>query len=62
MNIPDNYELWEAHDREQEKALSDSIHCEYCGKPIQEDFFFEINGDVMCESCLVRNFRKENVF
>ena len=28
MNIPDNYDLWEAHDREKEQALEDLPVCE----------------------------------
>lgn len=57
----DNYDLWEAHDHEQEQALADSLHCEYCGKPIQDDYYWDINCVVLCEACLNDNFRKSVV-
>lgn len=56
MNIPDNYDMWEAHEAKLEKALSERIHCDYCGHAIQEDFYYEINGDMICDSCLERHF------
>ena len=54
----DNYDLWAANDRRQEQALAERICCEYCGKPIQDDYCFEINGDILCEKCLNDNFRR----
>lgn len=59
MNVPDNYDMWEAHEAEMEKALEDLYHCDYCGKPIQDEYYYEINGDIICEKCLERYFRKE---
>ena len=60
MNVPDNYDLWEAHDAEQEKALAERYVCDYCGHPIQEDHHYEINGDFLCEGCLNEHFRKDD--
>lgn len=62
MNVPDNYDKWLEHEAQQDKWLSERRVCEYCGQPIQDDFFYEINGDVLCEKCLNRNFRKEVAF
>ena len=31
--------------------------CAYCGEPIQDDYCYEINGEVICEDCLNDNFR-----
>lgn len=59
MNIPDNYDLWEAHEAEQEKWLGKMPKCDYCNDPIQDDFYYEINGEVICECCLDRFFRKD---
>lgn len=59
MNIPDNYDLWEAHERDQEKRLARLPKCDYCGEPVQDDFYYEINGDVICEHCLDQFFKKE---
>lgn len=56
--IPDNYDLWEAHEREQEKLLEELPECENCGKTIQDDFYYEINDSIICEDCLNDNYRK----
>lgn len=58
MNIPDNYDLWEAHEARQKKQLEALPHCDECGEPIQDDFYFEINDTIMCECCLIRDHRK----
>ena len=54
----DNYDLWERHDNEQEEALEEFPHCDYCGNVIQDEHYFDINGDIVCEECLKENFRK----
>ena len=59
MDIPDNYDQWKAHEREQERRLARIPKCDYCDEPIQEDFYYEINGYVICETCMDRFFRKE---
>ena len=46
------------HDRQQEEALNKRPVCCYCGEPIQDDFCYEINGDLICEDCLDMHFRK----
>ena len=50
---------FDRHDRQQAKRLQQLPECDYCHKPIQDEHYFEINGDVMCERCLVDNFRKD---
>ena len=39
-------------------ALIDSneVVCDYCDTPICNDFWYEINGDVLCKQCLYENF------
>lgn len=59
MNIPDNYDLWEAHDREREQALGKLPVCEICGKPIQDEHLYLINDEFVCPDCLDRDFRKD---
>ena len=58
MNIPDNYDLWEAHEAEQEKQLERLPVCEVCGKPIQDEHLYLINDEFVCQDCLDRDFRK----
>lgn len=57
--IPDNYDLWEAHDREQAKRLAELPVCDVCDDPIDDDFYYEINGENICEHCMDQFFRKE---
>lgn len=26
--------------------------CEKCGEPIHDDVYYEINGEILCESCV----------
>ena len=59
MNIPDNYDVWLRHEEETEWKLSMCPVCDYCEDPIQEDFYYEINGEVICEHCLDLLFKKE---
>lgn len=49
---------FEHHDREQAKRLEQLPKCGYCNEPIQDDYFFEINGEFVCEYCLDRFFKK----
>ena len=58
MNIPDNYDLWEAHDRQQAKQLEELPVCEICGEPIQDDHLYLINDEFVCPDCLDREFKK----
>lgn len=46
------------HDAEQEAKIEKLPKCDYCNETIQDDFCYEINGDIICEDCLVNNFRK----
>lgn len=59
MNIPDNYDQWEAHEREQAQRLAKLPVCDICDDPIQDDFYYEISGENICEHCLDQFFRKE---
>ena len=58
MNIPDNYDAFCRHDAEQERKLTRLPVCIECGEPIQDDFLFDINGDLFCENCMQDVFRK----
>lgn len=47
----DNYE------RAQARALAKLPRCSECDEPIQDDFCYEINGELICEECL-NEYRK----
>lgn len=50
--IPDNYDRWKQHDTEQEEALELLPECDMCGKRIQEEHCYQINDELICESCM----------
>lgn len=54
----DMVDFFEAHDRKQQKRVRRLPVCDYCNEPIQEDSFFEINDEFICEDCLEKFFRK----
>lgn len=62
MNVPDVYDLWEAHEREQEKQLERLPVCADCGEPVQDDHYYLINDEVICPNCLEAGYRKEIEF
>lgn len=56
-NIPDNYDLWESHDREQRRSLEQLPVCDICDERIQEDYYYHINDEYICPDCL-EHFKK----
>ena len=56
--IPDNYDLWEANDREQARRLKKFPTCEICGDAIQQERAFEKNGFWICDECIENNRRE----
>ena len=38
-----------------EQAVAELPKCDYCGSPI-DDHYYEINRDIVCESCLTEYF------
>ena len=57
-SVPDNYDMWAAHDAEQERELAKLPVCCECGEHIQSETCFEINDEIICEECLERNHKK----
>ena len=45
-------------DAEQEAKLDKLPRCSECDQPIQDEFCFEINGELICDSCMHDNHRK----
>jgi formylmethanofuran dehydrogenase subunit E len=52
MNIPDNFDIWEAHDIEQERRRMRRPECSECGEHIQDEKAYYINGEWICENCM----------
>lgn len=52
----DDHRAWEAELARLEELVP---VCCYCGRPVAEDYYYEINDEVCCAECLDRHFRKE---
>lgn len=49
---------FDRYDREQERQRERLPKCEDCGKRIDDDHYFEIDGEILCEDCVIRRYRK----
>ena len=49
---------FDRHDAAQQAELAKLPKCEYCGKTIQDDYYYEICDEVICEECLDNHFKK----
>ena len=47
----------EARDRDQQEGLDRLPVCACCGEPIQDDYYYEIGDEILCEECLNENYR-----
>ncbi len=54
----DNYDRFVQHEAEQEKWLASLPICSECGEHIQDEYCYEINGELICPDCLKENHRK----
>ena len=59
MNVPDNYDIWLAHEERKDRELSSRPLCSCCENHIQDDHCYEIEDKVICPDCLNTYFRKE---
>lgn len=51
---------FDRYDAEQQERIAELPECDYCGIKIADDYYYVINGDVICEECLKENFRQPN--
>lgn len=56
--IPDLVDCFNEYDAKKQREFERLPKCEYCGETIADEFFFDLDGDIICESCLNDNFRK----
>jgi formylmethanofuran dehydrogenase subunit E len=59
---PDNYDLWERHEAEAERRLARLPKCVCCGEPIQDEYLFEINDELICIDCMNTYYKKETEY
>lgn len=58
MSLPDYNDLFDRHETERANAISRFPKCVYCDEHIFDDFLFDLDGDLVCETCLNENFKK----
>lgn len=51
-----DFDRWDA---EQQKELEALPVYDYCDEHILEEFYYEINGDIICADCLDKHFKRE---
>lgn len=56
----DNYKAWEYAERERERRLTRLPVCEgfRCGKRIQDEDYYDVDGEILCEECMRRKYRR----
>lgn len=45
---------------EEDRYLEGLPTCEICGEKIQDEYYYDINNTIMCESCMNELHRKDN--
>lgn len=58
MGVPDNYDMFSSHQAEMDSKEEKLPICDYCGKRINDDYVYDIDGDIVCEDCLRKHHRK----
>ena len=46
------------YDSYLEKKLSNMPKCGSCGEHIQDDYLYDVDGNVYCEECFTSEFRR----
>lgn len=50
-----DYAEWET---EQEAQYEKLPKCDECGEAIEDEYLFDFGGDILCEDCMCRLYRK----
>ena len=48
---------FDAYDRECQESLEKLPKCDHCGKYITDEFFYDIDGEYVCEECLDKLYK-----
>lgn len=54
----DNLDLYHQWEAAREKELEKRPVCSDCGEHIQEDHFYEVNGEPICPDCMDSGYRR----
>lgn len=50
-----DFDRWEDKRQEVENRLP---ICDICGEPIQDEYLYDLDGEIVCVDCLINNYRK----
>ena len=57
VNIPDALDFARWHEEEEAKAEAKLPVCEDCGEIIYDEYYYDVDGDILCEECLKDRYR-----
>ncbi len=52
---------YEAYEAELVRLEEQVPVCDYCNRPVMDDFYYEINEEPVCADCLEQYFKREVV-
>ena len=55
----DNYKVWEYSERERERRLEMLPTCEKCHERIQDEDYYDVDGEILCEACMKRKYKRK---
>ena len=50
---------FDRYDRQQERQLENLPLCESCGERIQDEDYYDVDGEILCEECMKRKYRRK---
>ena len=60
--MEDNYSLWRLRERQRERWEESLSVCGYCGRGVQEDYYYRIDDEIICPDCMEHCFRVEREY
>lgn len=54
MRIPDNFDLFDKHDRQQAEAEKLLPVCDWCGEHIHDEMCYRFDDEIVCERCVAQ--------
>lgn len=55
----DNYKAWEYAERERERRLLMLPVCEKCHERIQDEDYYDVDGEILCKECMKQKYRRK---
>lgn len=57
MCVFDNIDAFNWHDAEQQRQLSKCPKCVECGEPIQDEYCYCIDNELLCSDCMDDHYK-----